>query len=117
MADRSGWAVDLHHDDVNRFPGVAFVLQHVCGVAEQRGVALADEAQRNGTARVATYATREEAERVVAEIQVLGVRATLAETDVGDDLDDSADPVDPADPDARTAAVVALRTGTDEEDE
>jgi ATP-dependent Clp protease adapter protein ClpS len=102
VADRALWSVDLHHDDVNRFPGVAFVLRHVCGVAEQRGVALADEAQRNGRARVLTCATREEAERVVAEIQVLGVRATVGE-------------VDDTDPDAGTVLPITTRTGEGDE--
>lgn len=80
MAERARWHVDLHHDDVNRFPGVAFVLWHVCGVDKQTGVALADEAQRHGIARVLSFGTREEAERVVAEIQLLGVRATVSES-------------------------------------
>ncbi len=79
MPEHARWHVDLHDDDVNRFPGVAFVLRHVCGLDKQTGVALADEAQRHGIARVASYPTREEAERVVAEIQLLGVRATVSE--------------------------------------
>ncbi|EID55444.1 ATP-dependent Clp protease adaptor ClpS [Saccharomonospora xinjiangensis] len=76
-AEQQRWHVDLHHDDVNRFPGVAFVLRQVCGIDKRTGVALADEAQRHGTARVLSCEERQEAERLVAEIQLLGVRATV----------------------------------------
>lgn len=75
---RGRWHVDLHHDDVNRYPGMAFVLRHVCGLDKGTGVALADEAQRHGTARVLSCDTRDDAERIVAEIQLLGVRATVS---------------------------------------
>ncbi|WP_252365201.1 ATP-dependent Clp protease adaptor ClpS [Saccharomonospora piscinae] len=78
VTDDGTWGIDLHADDVTRFPGVAFVLWRVCGLSPEAGVALADEAQRHGTVRVLDCRTREEAERVVAEIQVLGVRATAA---------------------------------------
>lgn len=78
------WHVDIHRDDLNRFPGVAYVLRHVCGVSAPSGVALADEAQRHGTARVLSCVSRDHAEGVAAEIQLLGVRATVTGAERGD---------------------------------
>jgi hypothetical protein len=41
------------------------------------GLALATKVHENGEAQLATYQTREEAEHLVVEIQIRGVRATL----------------------------------------
>ena len=80
-SERGRWRLDLHHADVNRFPGVAYVLGHVCGFEKHAGVALADEAQRRSTAHILSCDSRDEAERLVAEIQLLGVRATVSPPD------------------------------------
>jgi ATP-dependent Clp protease adapter protein ClpS len=53
------------------------VLHEVCSLPPERGFALATEVHKNGEAQLATYPTREEAEHLVVEIQVYGVRATL----------------------------------------
>jgi ATP-dependent Clp protease adaptor protein ClpS len=77
VKDQHAWAVVVHDDAVNTLADVAYVLHEVCSLPPERGFALATEVDKNGEAQLATYPTREEAEHLVVEIQVYGVRATL----------------------------------------
>lgn len=75
--DGGRWRVHVHDDDVHSYPGVAYVLHEVCGLPRERGLALADAVSRNGGAPVAVCDTAAEAEHAAAQIQLLGLRATV----------------------------------------
>jgi ATP-dependent Clp protease adapter protein ClpS len=77
VKDQHAWAVVVHDDSANTFADVAYVLHEVCSLPPERGFALATEIHKDGEAQLATYPTREEAEHLVVEIQLRGVRATL----------------------------------------
>jgi ATP-dependent Clp protease adapter protein ClpS len=77
VKEQHAWAVVVQNDSANTLADVAYVLHEVCSLPPEHGFALATKVHKNGVAQLGTYPTREEAEHLVVEIQLRGVRATL----------------------------------------
>ncbi|HKS47262.1 MAG TPA: ATP-dependent Clp protease adaptor ClpS [Amycolatopsis sp.] len=77
MAEQRPWAVIVHDDDVNSYAVTAFVVHEVCGLPLARGLELALTADLAGEAELTWCDSREQAEELVARIQVCGLLATV----------------------------------------
>ncbi|GHF15342.1 hypothetical protein GCM10017786_56380 [Amycolatopsis deserti] len=71
-----GWSVVIH-DHMNSSPSIAYAIQEAFGIPFDRGLELVDEVIEHGHAELAVCAQREQAEQLVAHLQVLGVVAGL----------------------------------------
>lgn len=71
------WAVVVHDDNVNSHATAAFAVARAYGMPMARGFELAHDVDESGEACLTWCATREQAEDLVADLQLWGVRATL----------------------------------------
>ncbi|MEU0515222.1 MULTISPECIES: ATP-dependent Clp protease adaptor ClpS [unclassified Amycolatopsis] len=77
MAVEKAWAVVVHNDDVNSYQTAIFALHTVVGLSVERGMEFADVVHHQGAAELTRFSAREQAEGLVAELQVLGLHATV----------------------------------------
>ncbi|MDQ0376916.1 ATP-dependent Clp protease adaptor ClpS [Amycolatopsis thermophila] len=77
MKRERAWAVVVHDDHVNSFQSVVYALHSTVGLPVERGLEFAGVVHHEGLAELTRFASREQAERLVAELQVLGLHATV----------------------------------------
>ncbi|OXM61466.1 MULTISPECIES: ATP-dependent Clp protease adaptor ClpS [Amycolatopsis] len=71
------WAVVVHNDHVNSYQSVVYALHGTLGMPVERGMEFAGVVHHQGIAELTRFASRDQAEALVAELQVLGLHATL----------------------------------------
>ncbi|MFE0024308.1 hypothetical protein [Amycolatopsis sp. NPDC059021] len=76
MSPGGEWIVEIRDDNVNSHSSVAFVVHRLLGVSPELGFELAADVQRSGAVEL-TPRPGPDAERLVADLQVFGLHATL----------------------------------------
>ncbi|NIH82953.1 ATP-dependent Clp protease adaptor ClpS [Amycolatopsis viridis] len=76
MSDQQ-WAVVLHDDDVNSHTTVAFAVARAYGLPVERGFEMAHDVDTAGEGCLTWCTTREQAEALVADLQLWGLHVTL----------------------------------------
>ncbi|GAA5118043.1 ATP-dependent Clp protease adaptor ClpS [Haloechinothrix salitolerans] len=77
MARERAWAVHLHNDDINTIEGVVYVLHEVLGIPIESGLQAAAETDKKGDIVLGRYESQEQAERLVAQLQLYGLWASM----------------------------------------
>lgn len=67
----------LHDDDINTIEGVVYVLHEVLGFPVEGGVQVAADVERNGSVVLGRYESQDEAESLVARLQIFGLVASM----------------------------------------
>jgi ATP-dependent Clp protease adapter protein ClpS len=68
-----GWRVVLWNDDINSVTTVAFVLHRLIGMSIGKALDLPHEVHERGVMEIAVLDDREQAEMMVARMQVFGL--------------------------------------------
>ncbi|AIJ21504.1 hypothetical protein [Amycolatopsis methanolica] len=76
VSAEQAWAVVVH-DHMNSSPSIAYAIHEVFGLPFERGLELVEDVIEHGRAELTLCAGREQAEELVAHLQVLGLHATL----------------------------------------
>ncbi|NIH85039.1 ATP-dependent Clp protease adaptor ClpS [Amycolatopsis granulosa] len=77
MKGARAWLVVVHNDHVNSYQTVVCAVHAVLGLPAARALEFAHVVDHQGAAELTRFASREQAEALVAELQVLGLHATL----------------------------------------
>lgn len=73
---QEAWAVVIH-DHMNSSPSVAYAIQEVFGLPFEQELEVVQDVIEHGRAELTLSAARDQAEDLVAQLQVLGVYAGL----------------------------------------
>ncbi|GAA4532774.1 ATP-dependent Clp protease adaptor ClpS [Amycolatopsis samaneae] len=78
MSAGGKWIVEIHNDEVNTYAGVALIAHRLLGLPQDQGYELAADLHHSESVEL-TPRPGPEAERLVADLQVFGLHATLRE--------------------------------------
>ncbi|MEV7554813.1 ATP-dependent Clp protease adaptor ClpS [Amycolatopsis sp. NPDC089917] len=76
MRQGESWIIEIHNDHINTHAGVTLVLSEVLGYATETAYRVAGDIDRSGRVDL-TPCPWEQGEKVVAALQVHGLRARL----------------------------------------